>query len=142
MWCEYRKNHTFWLAAVLKIFHLKWKKKNRWKWWENFSVLVLTNQESKRATATYISILRYPSSASPMKVRFVFLDLLTVLCVVICRSFGHCFVWPSIYDYWLPLWYLQNFLAISASKLLLMSNQAIDPQTVCKCPLYNYFQSL
>jgi hypothetical protein len=39
-----------------------------------------------------------------------------VFCVMFCRSlfvlflFGSCFVCPSIYGFWLPLWYLQTFL--------------------------------
>jgi hypothetical protein len=28
-------------------------------------------------------------------------------------SFGHCVVCPSIYGFWLPLWYLQTFLTCS-----------------------------
>jgi hypothetical protein len=42
-----------------------------------------------------------------------------VFCVMFYRSlfapfcafsFGHCVVCPSIYDFWLPIWYLQTFL--------------------------------
>ena len=51
----------------------------------------------------------------PPPVRFVLLDLwFSVLCVdiVVCPfSFTHGVVCPfSIYDFWLPLWYLQTFL--------------------------------
>jgi len=35
-----------------------------------------------------------------------------VLCVMFCLSFffGHCVVCPSIYGFWLPLWYLHTLL--------------------------------
>jgi hypothetical protein len=34
-------------------------------------------------------------------------------CIVAnCLSFGHCLVYPSIYGFWLPLWYLQTFLSM------------------------------
>ena len=37
--------------------------------------------------------------------------LLNLFCIVFGRSlFGRCIVWPSlIYDFWLPIWYLQTF---------------------------------
>jgi len=43
-------------------------------------------------------------------VRFVLLNLCSVLLIVICAfSFGHCVVCPaSICETWLPLWYLQT----------------------------------
>ena len=45
---------------------------------------------------------------------FVLLDLLCnvyVLSIVACPfSFDHCVVCPSIYGFWLPLWYLQTLL--------------------------------
>jgi len=31
-------------------------------------------------------------------------------------SFDHCIVWPTIYSFWLPLWYLQTFLNIHFPK--------------------------
>jgi hypothetical protein len=35
-------------------------------------------------------------------------------CLSLCTfSFGHCTVCPSIYGFWLPLWYLQIFLTCS-----------------------------
>ena len=42
----------------------------------------------------------------------IFKCLFNVLYIVVYPfSFGHCVVWPSsIYDSWLPLWYLQTFL--------------------------------
>ena len=34
-------------------------------------------------------------------------------CVSFCHlSFGHCVVCPSIYGFWLPLWYLQTLLTM------------------------------
>ena len=33
-----------------------------------------------------------------------------MLYIIVCPSFGHCVVCPSIYRLWLPLWYLQIFL--------------------------------
>ena len=39
----------------------------------------------------------------------VFSSLCGVLWVVVC-PFGHCVVCPSIYGFWLPLWYLQTLL--------------------------------
>jgi len=42
----------------------------------------------------------------------------SAFCVVFCRSlfvswlFGQCVVCPSIYGFWLPLWYLQTLLTL------------------------------
>jgi hypothetical protein len=51
-----------------------------------------------------------------MLVGFALLDLqFSIYCFVdrclsLCPfSFDHCFVYPSIYGFWLPLWYLQTF---------------------------------
>ena len=39
-------------------------------------------------------------------------------CLFFCPiSFGHFIVFPSIYDFWLPLWYLQTFLQIWIPKV-------------------------
>ena len=32
-------------------------------------------------------------------------------------SFGHCVVCPSIYGFWLPLWYLQTLLTVTSDNL-------------------------
>jgi hypothetical protein len=43
----------------------------------------------------------------------IFIFLYNVLCVIVCHfSFCHCIVCPSIRGFWLPLWYLQNFLVV------------------------------
>jgi len=52
-------------------------------------------------------------------------------CAMFCRSlsicpfsFGHCIVCPSIYGFWLPLWYLQSFLktSVHGRKYYFLSN--------------------
>ena len=57
-----------------------------------------------------------------------------VLCVCFverCFSFcpfyfGHCVVCPSIYRFWLPLWYLQTLLPTNINK----TNNQLSPQIV------------
>ena len=122
----------------------KQKQTNRWKWWESSlcnPLPVLTDQESKTATATYKLILRYHFWTSLFLEQFALLDLqFSVLYIMLCPfSFSHCIVSPSpIYSYSFPIWYLQTFLAMYASRLLLLSTQTIGPQTVCEYPLENY----
>ena len=141
--------HTFRLVLVLKIVHIKRQKQkqtNRWKWWEcSFCnpLPVLANQKSK--TATYELILRYHFWTSLFLEQFALLDLqFSLLYIIICPfSFSHCIVSPSpIYSYWFPIWHLQIFLIMYASKLLLLSTQVIGSQTVCPYPLDNYLHSL
>jgi len=67
----------------------------------------------------------YPSRGHEFTSGFsgVRVALSLVFCVMFCRSLfvlfscGHCIVCPSsIYGFWLPLWYLQNFLSILENK--------------------------
>jgi hypothetical protein len=37
-------------------------------------------------------------------------------------SFGHCFVCPSIYVFWFPLWYLQTLLVTNRCKCFVVVN--------------------
>ena len=143
--------YTFRLVLVLKIVHIKRQKQkqtNKWKWWEcSFGnpLPVLTNQKSKTATATYELILRCHFWTSLFLEQFALLDLeFSLLYIILCPfSFKHCIVSPSpIYRYWFPIWHLQIFLTMYASKLLLLSTQVIGPQTVCPYPLDNYLHSL
>jgi len=40
-------------------------------------------------------------------------------CLSFCPfSFGHCIVFPTIYGFWLPLWYLQTLLKCQLSSML------------------------
>jgi len=63
-------------------------------------------------------VIKFVSNLPPLV--FMLLNLNLVFCVVYCRSlfvfcpfsFGHCTCCLpfSIYDFWLPSWYLQTFL--------------------------------
>jgi hypothetical protein len=46
-------------------------------------------------------------------------------CLSFCPfSFGHCFVCPSIYGFWLPIWYLQTlFLYFGTNKKKKITSQ-------------------
>jgi hypothetical protein len=60
---------------------------------------------------------------------FCYLSLHLQLLIAPLISFGHCVFCPSIYSFWLPLWYL---LVIVLS---------VPPFTVCDCP-FGIFWSL
>ena len=69
-------------------------------------------------------------------------------CLTFCTfSFGHCIVCPSIYSFWLPLWYLQTLLSYNNQYLwhenlaklacnfkFKYSNTNV---TICSCFYYN-----
>jgi hypothetical protein len=74
-----------------------------------------------------------------------------VYCVVfvdhcLSFSFGHCIVCPSIYAFWLPLWYLQIFLISDTWALdqhpsafyLIKSPITLDYKVFITCILLSY----
>ena len=71
-------------------------------------------------------------------VKFVLLDFLVLCkcfvdrCLSLCTfSFDHCVVCPSIYGFWLPLWYIQTFNYIKRIVCLYKQSNQILRRSVC-----------